>query len=118
MQVAGVLLTLLEYYVMNNPGMCKTVYSNADDTSTITITGRFDVAMDDDFLSCYEDVKAKTIILDMSDTRYMDESALGMLLLMRERFGGGEGEIILQNCSSEIKALLRKANYQWFFAIQ
>jgi len=98
--------------------MCRTKYSDVDDTSTITITGRFDVTMDDDFYSCYENISAKTVILDMSGTKFMDESALGMLLVMRERLGGDKIAIELRNCSAEVKKLLQKANYQWLFDIQ
>ena len=97
---------------------CRAAFSDVDDTSTITISGRFDVAVDDDYFACYEHVKAKKIILDLAETIYMDESALSMLLMMRERFGGTEVDICLQNCSDKIKQLLHKANYQWLFEIR
>ena len=103
---------------MNDPVMCTTVYSDINDTSTITISGRFDIMMDDEFLSCYKNISAKNIILDMSDTKYIDESALGMLLLMRERLGGDAIAIELRHCSNYVKKLLRNANYQWVFDIQ
>ncbi|MFV2058300.1 MAG: STAS domain-containing protein [Thiohalomonadales bacterium] len=97
---------------------CRAEFSEEDDTSTISIIGRFDVAMDDEFFACYENITSNMIVLDMSDVAYMDESALSMLLMMRERFGSGEVEICLKNCSEKIKRLLLKANYQWFFDIQ
>jgi len=111
-------VVLLEQLLMNDPAMCHTEYSGVDDTSTIIITGRFDVTMDEDFFSCYENISAKTIILDMSGTKYMDDSALGMLLVMRKRLGGDKIAIELRHCSAEVKKLLQKANYQWLFDIQ
>ncbi len=97
---------------------CRAEFTEEDDTSIISILGRFDVAMDDTFFACYEHITSKKVVLDMADVVYMDESALSMLLMMRERFGNDQVEICLKNCSEKIKKLLRKANYQWFFDIQ
>ena len=56
----------------------------------IKIQGRFDFSTHRDFRNALNEVevdKAKFVI-NLRDADYMDSSALGMLLLLRERAGG------------------------------
>lgn len=84
---------------------------------TIAIQGRFDFGVQKDFRHSYEDSAAKRIVVDMRNTDYMDSSALGMLLMMREYAGGSSAEISLKNCSSDIKTILNVANFNSLFDI-
>lgn len=84
---------------------------------TISIDGRFDFGLQKDFRKCYEEIKAKKIVVDMGNTEYMDSSALGMLLMMREHVGGTSSHIELKNCSQDIKTILSVANFQSLFKI-
>ena len=87
-------------------------------TKTIKISGRFDFSLQNEFRNCYhgsspaEDVK---FVIDMSKANYIDSSALGMLLMMREHLGGVSDKIAITNCSSEIKNILHVANFQTLF---
>jgi len=48
----------------------------------------------------------------------MDSSALGMLLVLKERTGGGETAITLKNCNKEIKNILSISNFDKLFTIE
>jgi len=94
---------------------------SADDNSvTIKISGRFDFAVQNEFRDCYYNTapgdKARFII-NMSGANYMDSSALGMLLMMREYLGSNAANIAIVNCSPDIKNILTVANFQSLFTM-
>lgn len=84
---------------------------------TISIEGKFDFGVQHDFRASYENSKADNYVIDMLNTNYIDSSALGMLLLMREHAGGNKSSIRLDNCSKDIKTILSVANFQNLFHI-
>jgi len=84
---------------------------------TIAISGHFDFGVQHDFRHCYEDSAASLYVVDMMETEYMDSSALGMLLMLREHAGGNNSNITLRNCSQDIKTILSVANFQSLFNI-
>lgn len=90
-------------------------------TLTIAITGRFDFTLHKDFREAYTESgkngDIKSYIIDLSGTDYMDSSALGMLLLLREYAGGDKGNIQIKNCNSEIKEILEISNFDRLFSI-
>ncbi|VAW85620.1 Anti-sigma B factor antagonist RsbV [hydrothermal vent metagenome] len=99
----------------------STAVSASGDTVTITISGRFDFSIHRDFRLAYEDAKSTSekpsFVVDLSGTDYMDSSALGMLLLLREHAGGDESNIKISNCRPVIKEILDIANFDKLFAI-
>lgn len=87
-------------------------------TVTIKVTGRFDFAVQNEFRDCYYNAKPEDdveFIIDMSGANYMDSSALGMLLMMREYLGGNAANISIINSSPDIKNILTVANFQSLF---
>jgi len=85
---------------------------------TIKIQGRFDFSVQSDFRKAYEEVTGdKTFILDFSSADYMDSSALGMLLLLRDYAGGDSAKVELVRCRAEIKNILEISNFQKLFKI-
>ncbi len=87
-------------------------------TTTIKIGGRFDFAVQNEFRDCYYNAKTdggEKFIVDMSGANYMDSSALGMLLMMREYLGGNAADISIENSSPDIKNILTVANFQSLF---
>ncbi|PHS68106.1 MAG: anti-anti-sigma factor [Methylophaga sp.] len=85
---------------------------------TIKIQGRLDFNVQSEFRSAYESVVGSSkFILDMTSVEYMDSSALGMLLLLRDHAGGGRATIELHHCRSEVKSILEIANFQKLFVI-
>ena len=84
----------------------------------ILIKGRFDFNDHTEFREAYQNYNSKAAyILDMNDAEYMDSSALGMLLLLREHAGGDSAKIDVVGCKSEIKKILAIANFQKLFNI-
>jgi anti-anti-sigma factor len=95
--------------------------SNDGATITIKVGGRFDFAVQNEFRDCYHNIensgKDTNFVIDMSNTNYMDSSALGMLLMMREYLGGNSANISIVNCSADIKNILTVANFQSLFTM-
>ena len=98
----------------------KSELSNGGKTITIKVNGRFDFAVQNEFRDCYyniDNAKSSKFIIDMSGANYMDSSALGMLLMMREYLGGNSADISITNTSADIKNILTVANFQSLFAM-
>lgn len=85
---------------------------------TITIAGRFDFKVHQEFREAYKHAPRTTeFVVDMARTDYMDSSALGMLLLLREHLGGDSAKIRIVNCKPDIKNVLSIANFHKLFAL-
>jgi len=86
---------------------------------SISLGVRFDISSHRDFGISYKDKinDVDKIIIDMSSVKYMDSSALGMLLVLRERSGEDESSINIINISDDIKKILLTANFQKLFDI-
>lgn len=86
---------------------------------TIAIRGRFDFASHLEFRDAYERVgiTPKRYLVDLRDTSYLDSSALGMLLLLRDHAGGEAAQIRLLNCSSDVRKILAISNFEQLFQI-
>jgi len=94
--------------------------SNNGETITIKVNGRFDFAVQNEFRDCYYNInnaEGSKFIIDMGGANYMDSSALGMLLMMREYLGGNSADISITNTSADIKNILTVANFQSLFAM-
>ena len=87
---------------------------------TVSLSGRFDVSVYKDFSSVYKDKLGSVaqFIIDMAEVEFMDSSALGMLLMMRERVGGTDARIEIINCSPTIKKILGTVNFDKLFPIR
>lgn len=91
-----------------------------DDTVNITIAGRFDFSCHKEFRDAYRNTPAgsgKKFIIDMSQTEYIDSSALGMLLLLREHAGSEQGSVHLKGCRNDVKDILKVSNFDKLFEI-
>lgn len=85
---------------------------------TINIDGRFDFNVHQDFRSAYRDQRADAkYTIKMNGTDYIDSSALGMLLLLREHAGNDNADITISGCKDEIKKILSIANFERLFKI-
>jgi anti-anti-sigma factor len=87
--------------------------------TTIDISGRFDFSVHQEFRQVYEqDPGGPTqYIIDLRQTEYMDSSALGMLLLLREHAGGERANIKIMHCQPEVKKILTIANFHHLFCL-
>lgn len=86
---------------------------------TITIEGRFDFSSHQEFRRSYEEVDTKpsSFVVDMQGTTYLDSSALGMLLLLRDYAGGDDAKISIVNCNDDVKKILSISNFDQLFSI-
>lgn len=89
------------------------------DVLTIAIQGRFDFNLHREFREAYkvEGINKPKYVVDLSGTEYMDSSALGMLLLLREHAGGESANITIADCNPEIKKILTISNFNRLFSI-
>ncbi|GLX91530.1 STAS domain-containing protein [Pseudomonas weihenstephanensis] len=86
---------------------------------TLSIKGRFDFAKHQDFRGAYEKpmTKPELFVVDLKETTYVDSSALGMLLLLREYAGGDESDVRVVNCNSDVRKILAISNFDKLFDI-
>lgn len=87
---------------------------------SITINGRFDYKVSQDFRDSYRHVPGKegvSYYIDLSNADYMDSSALGMLLLLREHAKCHEGSVYIERPSKQIDNILKVANFEQLFII-
>ncbi|WP_100639435.1 STAS domain-containing protein [Marinobacter salexigens] len=86
----------------------------------IKIEGRFDFSTHQAFRDAYEhggkDIKG--YIVDLSDATYLDSSALGMLLLLRDHAGGDNANIAIENCNNDVRKILTISNFEQLFTIR
>ena len=100
----------------------NTVVSNDGSTVNIAISGRFDFGIHREFRKAYEGAETTAsqpkFVVDLASTDYMDSSALGMLLLLREHAGGDNADVKVINCRPVIREILDIANFDKLFDVQ
>jgi anti-anti-sigma factor len=85
---------------------------------TIKIRGRFDFAAHQGFRSAYEESAGiSRFIVDLQNASYLDSSALGMLLLLRDHAGGERADVRLINCNDDVIKILAISNFNKLFKI-
>lgn len=98
----------------------KSVVSNQGKTLSISIDGRFDAGHLNEFRQAYEEVGDNQVdeyVVDLKETEHLDSSALGMLLILRDYAGGDDANVIISNCSPEVKKIFSISNFQQLFTI-
>jgi len=93
--------------------------SENGDLIKISISGRFDFSAHQDFRDSYEGSEPATqrYQVDMRETTYLDSSALGMLLLLRDFAGGDDGKVEITNCNADVRKILAISNFEQLFTI-
>ena len=97
----------------------NTTVSETGNKVTISVVGKFDFQLYDEFRASYADTSGNGVeyVVDLSDTDYLDSSALGMLLLLREHAGGESSNIEITQASPEVRKILDVANFGKLFRI-
>ena len=77
------------------------------------MTGRFDINSYKEFTQAYQGrpEPVSKYVLDMSKLEYMDSSALGMILMLRESAGGENAKINVIHSTPGIRKILKTANF-------
>lgn len=80
---------------------------------------RFDFKWHSDLRKAYEKVGAgcERFVIDMRNTEYMDSSALGMLLQLREFTGNRNDAIRIRNVCRSVRDILTIANFDKLMTI-
>ncbi|MCW9053050.1 MAG: STAS domain-containing protein [Motiliproteus sp.] len=88
-------------------------------TLNISIIGRFDYSVHKEFRNAYSDHTNSRIAfkVDLRKAEYMDSSALGMLLLLKEHADKCQGSVSLHNPQPTVRKVLEIANFDRFFPI-
>ena len=86
---------------------------------TIAVAGKFDFQLYDEFRASYADTAGDGVeyVVDLAETEYLDSSALGMLLLLREHAGGETSSIEIKQATTEVRKILDVANFGKLFKI-
>lgn len=92
--------------------------SNDGKKVTIHVSGRFDFAAHQDFLRAYKQHPRgeKAFVVDLRNTEYMDSSAMGMLLQLRD-YGSKNQAMELVNGNDGVREILQIANFDKIFKV-
>jgi HptB-dependent secretion and biofilm anti anti-sigma factor len=96
----------------------SSVMSEDMQSVTIKVAGRFDFSTHHDFVQTYKGYPKgeKSFVVDLAGAEYMDSSAMGMLLQLREYNKQGEN-VVLANVNDAVKDVLGIANFGKLFSI-
>lgn len=91
-----------------------------DGRAVVKLQGRFDFNAHRDFRDAVDKALATTaneIHIDMAAVDYLDSSALGMLLMLRDKAKSASRDVALTNCSGAVKQVLEIANFSKLFRV-
>ncbi|MBV1776983.1 STAS domain-containing protein [Burkholderiaceae bacterium DAT-1] len=90
-------------------------------TGRLVLTGQFDFSAHRDFRHACDQLLAqddvKEIVVDFESVDYLDSSALGMLLLLKEKASSGGRKLALANCKDAVRQVLEIACFGKIFTI-
>ncbi len=89
--------------------------------AVVSLRGRFDFSAHREFRgSCNTSLSSnqvRELELDLGGVEYLDSSALGMLLLLKEHADAVSKSVVLSNCRGTVKQILDIANFDRIFSI-
>lgn len=92
-----------------------------DGGALVKLSGRFDFNAHRDFRAAYEplmsNAEVKSVTIDLGAVDYLDSSALGMLLMVRDKAGAANKKLTLANAHAGVKQVLDIANFGKLFQI-
>lgn len=95
--------------------------SKDGDNAVARLSGRFDFNAHREFRAAYEplivDAEVRSLVIDMGGVEYLDSSALGMLLMLRDKAGAANKSLTLMNVRGAVKQVLDIANFGKLFKI-
>ena len=100
----------------------QTMVHTDGSVARILLRGRFDFGSHREFKTSYEAplgaAGVSELHIDMGGVEYLDSSALGMLLILKERAGATNKQIAITNCRGAVKQVLDIANFSKLFQIK
>lgn len=94
--------------------------SSRDGKTAIVLQGRFDFNAHREFREAVDQAvqeAPRTILVDLAAVDYLDSSALGMLLMLRDKAKNGGKEVVLANARGAVKQVIDIANFGKLFAL-
>lgn len=87
---------------------------------TIQVQGRFDFSSLQMFRNAYEnqDANPTGYVVDLKESDYLDSSALGMLLALRDHAGGDTAHIRIVHCNPDVKKILVITKLDELFTVE
>jgi anti-anti-sigma factor len=93
-----------------------------DGVATLGLQGRFDFNSHRDFREATESALADAAVtvlnVDLALVEYLDSSALGMLLMLRDKIKASNRRVALVNCRGPVKQVLEIANFAKLFEVR
>ncbi len=97
--------------------MIRTELLNNNQEMRIRMPEKFDFNIHRDLRTAYQSNKCQFYRIDMENTAYMDSSALGMLLQIKEYAGDGDKAVVIEHANENIKEILKIANFEKIMVI-
>ena len=94
--------------------------SNDGKIMHLSIIGRFDYKITKEFRDSYTRAarhKGVTYYINLNNASYIDSSALGILLLLRECAKHNGGRVIIEQPGEQVNQVLKMANFEKLFTI-
>lgn len=92
-----------------------------EDRGLVTLTGSFDFNAHKDFRracdSMLDEPSVRAIELNLARVEYLDSSAVGMLLILRDRAEEKGKQIILSGSTGTVRQVLEIANFGKLFTV-
>jgi len=89
--------------------------------ATLKLAGRFDFKAHREFREAVEKLleqaAGKAVEVNMADVSYLDSSALGMLLMLRDKAKAASREVSLVGVNGNVRQVLDIANFSKLFTI-
>ncbi|HEY3433941.1 MAG TPA: STAS domain-containing protein [Rhodocyclaceae bacterium] len=99
----------------------QTSVTTTDGRAVVRLQGRFDFNSHREFREAVDGVLQQSavheIVVDLGNVEYLDSSALGMLLMVRDKARSTSKEVALANCKGAVKQVLEIANFSKLFTI-
>ncbi|MEO8040892.1 MAG: STAS domain-containing protein [Betaproteobacteria bacterium] len=100
----------------------QTAVETSENRMVIRLTGRFDFNSHRTFREAYEPALGEATVheleIDFGHVDYVDSSALGMLLMLKEKAQSMSKSVTLANCRGTVKQVLDIANFGKLFAMR
>ena len=93
-----------------------------DNEGRISLSGRFDFQLHRDFKDSYTSLlgndAVRKIVIELGRVDYLDSSALGMMMLLRERALAANKTVELSNPTPVVAQIIEIANFSKLFTIR
>ena len=88
--------------------------------TVISVAGRFDFSLHQQFRDAYSQCTGQNFdyVLDLSRTEYMDSSALGMILLLKDHVEIHSSKLVISKPSDTVNKILEIAQFHRLMTVE